>query len=198
MGLYQQVRELWKQPKANLGELWKQRLIQWRRDPATIRIERPTRIDRARSLGYRAKQGIFVVRQRLLRGGHQRPTIRSGRRPKHFRRHMVLDKSYQRIAEERANMKYPNCEVLNSYQVAKDGNYYWYEVILVDRDHPAILSDQSLSWIHDPHHKGRAFRGLTSSGRKGRGIRGRKGKGAEKVRPSKAAAYQRKISHKSP
>ncbi len=31
--------------------------------------------------------------------------------------------------------------------------------------------------------KGRAFRGLTSAGRKSRGLR-RKGKGAEKVRPS--------------
>ena len=31
-----------------------------------------------------------------------------------------LDKNYQLIAEERTSKKYPNCEVLNSYYVAKD------------------------------------------------------------------------------
>src|SRR3989338_1818360 len=77
MGLYQHVREAWTSPREHLGELWKQRLMQWRRENATTRIERPTRIDRARSLGYRAKQGFIMVRQRVPRGGHKRPMIRA-------------------------------------------------------------------------------------------------------------------------
>lgn len=183
MGTYKYVREIWKKPKEGLKEIWKQRLVEWRRQPVTVRIEKPTRIDKARSLGYKAKQGIIVVRQRVLRGGHKREAIKGGRRPKHNRQSMVGAKNYKRIAEERVNKKYINCEVLNSYLVAKDGRYGWYEIILVDREHPSIRSDKDLAWItSDKHHK-RVYRGLTSAGKKGRGLRN-KGIGAEKVRPS--------------
>jgi len=190
MGYLKYMREAWKKPKAN-KELWMQRLISWRREPATVKLEHPTRIDRARSLGYRAKQGFIVVRQRVVRGGHRRPGPHGGRRPRTQRRYLALDKSYQLIAEERAISNFPNCEVLNSYWVAKDGRYYWYEVIIVDVAHPAILADETISWIADKQHRGRVFRGLTSAGNKIRGLR-TKGKGAEKLRPSKSAAYRRK------
>lgn len=183
MSMYKYIREAWKKPKQNLGPLWQQRLIQWRREPVTLRIERPTRLDRARSLGYKAKQGIFVVRQRVNRGGKMRPKFKGGRRSKAMRRRMVLAKNYQQIAEERANKKFKNCEVLNSYEVAKDGKYYWYEIILVDRDSSVIKSDKNLKWVSEKGHKGRVYRGITSAGRKSRGLR-KKGKGAEKIRPS--------------
>ncbi len=183
MGMYKHIRKLWKKPKANMPELWKQRLIAWRRDPSTIRIEKPTRIDKARALGYKAKQGYMIVRQRIPRGGHVRPMIKRGRRPRHYRQRMVLGISYQQIAEQRAAKTYPNCEVLNSYWVAKDGLYYWYEIILIDKAHPVILADPNINWISQRQHKGRVFRGLTSAARKSRGLR-HKGKGAEKIRPS--------------
>ncbi|RLE39281.1 50S ribosomal protein L15e [Candidatus Woesearchaeota archaeon] len=191
MGMYKYVRILWKQPKDKLGEVWRDRLIKWRKEPATIRISKPTRIDKARAIGYKAKQGIIVVRQRLKRGGRMRPTIKSGRRPKHRRRLKVLHKNYQQIAEERANRLFPNCEVLNSYYVAKDGIYIWYEVILVDTSHPTVKADKNLKWICEKQHKGRAYRGLTSAGRKSRGLR-KKGKGSEKTRPSRRS-NKRKI-----
>lgn len=183
MGLYQHIRAIWKRPKENLGALWKARLIEWRRDPVTLRIEYPTRLDRARSLGYRAKQGIFIVRQRVVRGGHKRPNITGGRRSKHNRQSMVGAKDYQRIAEERANRNYVNCEVLNSYYVAKDGRFAWYEIIMVDKSHPAIKADPTLGWIANGKQTKRAFRGLTSAGKKGRGL-DKKGIGSEKTRPS--------------
>jgi len=189
--MYKYVRILWKQPKDKLGEVWRDRLIKWRKEPATIRISKPTRIDKARAIGYKAKQGIIVVRQRLKRGGRMRPTIKSGRRPKHRRRLKVLHKNYQQIAEERANRLFPNCEVLNSYYVAKDGIYIWYEVILVDTSHPTVKADKNLKWICEKQHKGRAYRGLTSAGRKSRGLR-KKGKGSEKTRPSRRS-NKRKI-----
>ena len=166
MGMYKYVRDLWKQPKKNMPELWRERLIQWRKDPVTVRIEKPTRIDRARSLGYRAKQGYLVIRQRVIRGGHKRPKIKSGRKPSRFHRTKNLDLSYQAIAERRADMKYPNCEVLNSYYVAEDGRYFWYEVILVDTSHPAIKADKRISWISSNKHRGRIHRGLTSAAKR--------------------------------
>lgn len=169
MGTYKYVRELWKQPKKNLGEIWQSRLIKWRKSPVTVRVDRPTRIDRARSLGYKAKQGFIIVRQRVNRGGHTRPTIRSGRKPKKFGQRKNLDMNYQRICEVRAQKKFPNCTVLNSYYVGEDGKHYWYEVILVDRSHPNIIADKNINWIC--FKKGRANRGLTSAGKRSIGIR---------------------------
>ncbi len=186
MGMYQYIREAWKKPKELA--FWQQRLIKWRNEPATLRTERPTRLDRARSLGYKAKPGFVIVRQRVTRGGRQRPQIRHPRRPKAMGRRKDLTMNYQAVAENRAAKKYPNCEVLNSYYVGKDGLHYWYEVVLIDRANPSILADAHINWII--RHKGRSERGLTSAGKRARGLL-HKGKGAEKVRPSLRAHSRR-------
>tara|TARA_Y100000310_G_C20620862_1_gene783207 strand:+ start:548 stop:1126 length:579 start_codon:yes stop_codon:yes gene_type:complete len=191
MGIYKHIKNAWKKPKANMPELWHERLIQWRKDPVTLKLERPTRIDRARSLGYKAKQGYMIVRQRVLRGGHTRPMIKRGRRPKRYGTKLTLRKNYQQIAEERAQKKFLNLVVLNSYWVAEDGKHYWYEVILVDPDHPVIKSDPKIAWISDRKHRSRVFHGKTSAGRKGRGLRTGKGTGYEKARPSRRAHSRR-------
>ena len=61
-------------------------------------------------------------------------------------------------------------------------------IILVDRAHPAIMADRQLSGM--AAQRGRAFRGLTAAGRKGRGLLV-KGYGAEKVRPSLRASNKK-------
>jgi len=183
--LYGFVAEAWKRPEDSyVKDLQWQRMIEWRRGPSFQRVERPTRIDRARALGYKAKQGYVIVRARVRRGGLRKPMIKGGRRPKRKGiSKITMGKSIQRIAEERTAKRYPNLEVLNSYWVGEDGKHKYYEVILVDPHHPVIKSDPKINWICDRAHKGRVFRGLTSAGKKGRGLR-HKGKGAEKVRPS--------------
>lgn len=186
--MYQYIREAWRNPQQNLSELWHQRIIKWRQEPTTIRIDKPTRIDRARSLGYKAKQGFFIVRQRVPRGGRQRAKIRHARRPKAMSRRKDVTLNYQVVAEQRAAKKYPNCEVLNSYYVAHDGLNYWYEIILIDRANPSIVANPHINWVINT--KGRVFRGLTSAGKRSRGIHG-KGKGYEKVRPSLRAHHRR-------
>ena len=185
MNMYSHLQKAWKQPDVALT---RERMIEWRREPSTIRVPKPTRLDRARTLGYRAKPGIIVVRQRILRGGRQRPDIKSARRSKHARQRKILSMNYQHVAEQRASKKFPNLEVLNSYFVAKDGLHYWYEVIMVDNKHPVIMSDPELSWT--VLHQNRVLRGLTSSAKKSRGLYN-KGFGAEKIRPS-MRAHQRK------
>ena len=166
MGIYKYIREAWKKPKENLGELYKQRILQWRSEPVTLRIERPTRLDAARSLGYRAKPGILIIRQRVARGGHQRPKRTGGRRSKHSGSRKNLTIGYQLIAEQRAAENYSNCEVMGSYFVAKDGMSYWYEVLLVDRNHPQVLADKQLSQIASG--RGRVYRGLTQAAKRSR------------------------------
>ena len=186
MGLIQALRQQWTKPSAEGDALYRQRLIKWRREPSTQRIPRPTRLDRARALGYAAKQGILIVRQRVPRGGHRRERYRGGKKPKRSHTRLMLDKNYRLIAEERAGKKFKNCEVLNSYFVAEDGKHRWFEIILVDKSHPQSRADHRYGWLNAPQHKGRVHRGLTAAGKRSRGLRW-KGKGAEKLRPSRHA-----------
>ncbi len=182
MGFYKYISALWKRPKENLKELYKQRLIKWRKEPVVVRIEKPTRIDKARKYGYKAKQGFVVARVRVRAGGRNRPKPSGGRKPsKSGLKKFYPKKSLQWIAEEKANRKFPNLEVLGSYLVGEDSIYKWFEVILVDPHHPQIKNDPDINWIC--FQRGRVFRGLTPAGRTSRGLRNR-GKGAEKIRPS--------------
>jgi len=186
MGYLRYFSEIWK--NQDNEAIIRKRMIEWRASDAVTKVSNPLKLDRARALGYKAKQGIFIARVRLLRGGRQRPTIRKGRKPRHRSRRKDLSISYQVVAEQRSQKKFVNCTVLNSYFVAKSGSAYYYEVILVDRAHPQIVSDDRINWICD--QRGRAIRGLTSAGRKSRALRG-KGKGFEKSRPSRKANYRK-------
>ena len=183
--MYAFVREAWNKPdKSEVENLLWNRMQVWRREGSVVRVEHPTRIDRARSLGYRAKQGIAVARVKVRRGGRRRSRyVRARRSARMGKNRLTAAKSIQRIAEERASKKFPNMEVLNSYWVGQDGRQKWFEVILVDGHHPAIKSDKTLSWVCNPTQRGRAERGKTSAGRKGRGMMTR-GFGTEKTRPS--------------
>ena len=169
-GVYQYIRKIWKKPKINLRLLLKKRLISWRKEPRFKRIEKPTRLDKARALGYKAKKGFVIVRGRIERGGRRRPLYgRGGRKPsKAGLIRFTPKKSLQWILEERVQKKYPNLEVLGSYQVGEDGRWKWFEVILVDPNNPEIKKDKNLRWITQKQHRKRVFRGLTPSGKKAR------------------------------
>jgi large subunit ribosomal protein L15e len=189
--MYDHLGEQWKKPDVSYQSPQQQRLIQWRKEENFSRIERPTRVDRARNLGYKAKQGYVVVRARVRHGGLRKPAIRKGRKPSAYGiSKITMGKNTQRIAEERTAKRYPNMEVLNSYWVGKDGKNHFYEIILVDPVHPAVMNDPKINWITNTTNKKRVLRGKTSAGQKGRGLR-HKGKGAEKVRPS-IRAHQNK------
>lgn len=133
-----------------------------------MRIPGPSRIDRARALGYKAKKGIFVVRQRVPAGPHRRPRPTAGRRSKRLHTRLNLRKNSRLIAEERANRKFSNCEVVNSYLVGKDGKHYWYEVILAEPMDPSVMKDQRTAHLF--RQRGRVFRGLTAAGKRMRGL----------------------------
>jgi large subunit ribosomal protein L15e len=182
---YKYIAEAWKKPKESfVKKLMWQRAIKWRKQDAIIRIERPTRLDRARNLGYKAKQGIILARVRVRRSGFRKTRPTGGRRQKRLGvNKFKVAKNMRLIAEERAAKRFPNLEILNSYWVWEDGRFKWFEIIMVD---PAILPDHPIV-----NQTGRAFRGLTSAGKEVRGLHHR-GLGAEKVRPSRKAVLKRK------
>ena len=194
---YKYIAEAWAKPRDSyVKELMRQRLIKWRKQPSIIRIEKPTRLDRARKLGYKAKQGFVMGRAKVRRGGLRKKRPKAGRRQKRMGvKKFKPAKSLKLIAEERTARKFPNLEVLNSYWVGQDGRSKWFEIIMLDPHHPVIKADKNVNWICQKQHRGRAFRGLTSAGKKVRGLR-RKGRGAEKVRPSRKAALKRKAAVK--
>lgn len=169
MGYAKYLKQFRKSPEYD--KLMKDRMISWRTEPVVIRIERPTKLDRAHSLGYKAKQGFVIVRIKIGKGSSKREDFAGGRKPLHAGMTKITPKmNLQHIAEARVARKFPNLEVLNSYYVAEDGRRIWFEIILVDPEHPCIKNDQKLNWICKPANRGRVFRGLTSAGKSSRSL----------------------------
>jgi large subunit ribosomal protein L15e len=164
-GFYSYIKEAWKKPDV---ETLRKRMVEWRHSGVFTKVDKPLRLDRARALGYKDKTGFVIVRVRVKRGGHKRPRPNKGRRSVRMHTNMNLRMNYQTIAEQRAARKYTNLEVLNSYQIGKDGVNYFYEVILVDPQVPEIKSDKNVNFVCDRKNRKRALRGLTSSSKKTR------------------------------
>jgi large subunit ribosomal protein L15e len=139
MGTYKYLTQAWNdREKADLERYMRSLSIKWRREPTVHRVNSPTRPNRARALGYKAKQGYVVVRVRIRKGGARKPRPRAGRRPKalgvnKYTRGMAL----KEIAEIRAKRKFPNLRVLNSYYVWEDGTSHWFETIMLDPYNPS-------------------------------------------------------------
>ncbi|OYT36448.1 50S ribosomal protein L15e [Candidatus Pacearchaeota archaeon ex4484_71] len=185
-GLYHQLRQLWKKPDK---ESLREKMVSWRKNGVFARVENPTRLDRARSLGYKAKKGYVIIRVKIRRGGHKRPRPNKGRRSKRLHARKNLKMSYRWIAEQRVERKFKNLVVLNSYLLGKDGKHYFYEVICVDPQRPEIKKDPKMRWITKPQNQKRTMKGLTSSAKKSRGLRNKHP--TTKVRPSVRAGKRR-------
>ena len=156
--MYQHIKNVWRGQETK--DLVKDRLIKWRKEPRFKKIDKPTRLDRARGLGYKAKKGFVLVRARIGRGGRKRPLYgKRGRKPsKAGLVRYTPRKSLRKIVEQRVQKKYPNLEVLGSYYVAEDGKSKWFEVILVDPNNPEIKKDKNVKWITEKQHRRRVLR----------------------------------------
>jgi len=185
-GLSHYLRQVWKKPDI---KVLRERMIEWRKSNAIIKVNKPLRLDRARSLGYKAKKGFVIARVRIQRGGRKRPKPNKGRKLKRQTNKKILKMSYKWVAEQRAQRKFKNLEVLNSYLIGKDGKHYFYEVILMDPERPEIKNNKKTKFITKPANKNRVLRGLTSAGKKSRGLRSKSP--MNKNRPSVRAGKRR-------
>ncbi|MFO1536058.1 MAG: 50S ribosomal protein L15e, partial [Thermoplasmatota archaeon] len=121
---YHHIGETWKKHEGGHGTAQWSRLVEWRASDSFVRVERPLRLDRARQLGYKAKQGIVVVRARVRRGGMRKTRFVQGRVPSKMGVNKItMRQNIQAIAEIRASKHFPNLEVLNSYWVGEDGKH---------------------------------------------------------------------------
>lgn len=174
MGAYKYLEELYKKKQSDvLRFLARIRCWEYRQLNVIHRASRPSRPDKARRLGYRAKQGFVIYRIRIRRGGRKKPVSKGivyGKPSSQGVTQLKPKRSLRVIAEGRVGRKCPNMRVLNSYWVGQDATYKYYEVILVDPSHKVIRRDPKMNWICRPVMKHRECRGLTSAGRKSRGI----------------------------
>ena len=121
-------------------------------------------------------QGYVIFRTAIRRGGRKRPNHKGMvfGKPKHQGINSIkFKRNLQSVAEERVGKKAANLRVLNSYWVNQDATYKYFEVICVDPQHKTIRMDPRINWIVKPVHTHRENRGLTSAGRKARGLRKR-------------------------
>lgn len=142
------------------------------RDPV-FRKERPLFLDRARKLGYKAKQGYVIYCVRAKKGNAIRDYHNGNTHGKCVNAGIHQIKPGLRIqatAEQLVGQKCSNLRVLNSYMIGSDYMYKYYEVILVDPNHIVIRNDPKINWICNAVHKRRECRGLTSAGKKSRGL----------------------------
>eukprot|EP00921_Rhytidocystis_pertsovi_P018569 GHVQ01029395.1.p1 GENE.GHVQ01029395.1~~GHVQ01029395.1.p1 ORF type:complete len:206 (-),score=17.41 GHVQ01029395.1:292-909(-) len=196
MGAYKYMEELWKKKQSDvLRFLMRVRTWEYRQLPSVHRCQRPTRPDKARRLGYKAKQGFVIYRVRVRRGDRKKMVSKGivYGKPKHQGvRKQKSSQNLRTVAEQRVGRKIcGNLRVLNSYWVGQDATYKYFEIILLDPFHNAVRNDPSYNWICNPVHKHRELQGMTSAGRKARGLR-KKGVGAAKLRPSVRSSWKRR------
>jgi large subunit ribosomal protein L15e len=195
MGAYKYLEELWKKKQSDvLNFILRLRTWEYRQLPTIHRVSRPSRPDKARRLGYKAKQGYVIYRIRIRRGGRKRPVrkgIIHGKIASQGINQLKPHRNHRAIAEERVGRAIGGLRVLNSYWCGQDATYKFFEVILVDTAHNAIRNDPRINWIVNPAHRHRENRGLTSAGKSHRGLRV-KGDKNNKKRPSRRANYLRR------
>jgi len=154
---YSHIKEAWRSPgRGNSQQSYSGSANRSGDEGAIERIERPTRLDKARELGYKAKQGVVVARVSVRKGGSRKQRRHKGRPPLEAagcQPALAPQVDPAHLGGARL-ARTGNLRVLNSYWVGEDGSQKWHEVILVDPNHPAIENDGDLGWIASDDHKG--------------------------------------------
>uniref|UniRef100_A0A0E0PWW7 Ribosomal protein L15 n=1 Tax=Oryza rufipogon TaxID=4529 RepID=A0A0E0PWW7_ORYRU len=177
MGAYRCVSELWRRKQSDVMT-FVQRVRCWdhRRQPA---IGRPTRPDKARRLGDKAKQGYVVLPCPSRRGGRKRPVPKGivYSKPKHQGiTQLKFQRNKRSVAEELLGASW-----VDSGCSPPTGSSLWMLLTAPSATTPRI------NWLCKPVHKHGELHGLTSAGNKYRGLRG-KGHTHHKARPSSPRA----------
>merc|ERR1712051_503775 len=195
MGSNSFIMELWRNKQSDVMRfLARLRVWKLRQLPAVHRVEHPTNPAKARALGYKAKQGYVVIRSRVRRGNRKRQNPKGivyGKPTHQGINELKPIRNLRSVAEEKAARKASNLRVLNSYWVCQDSTYKWFEVILVDPNHTAIRNDPRINFMCKGVHKHREMRGLTSAGKKYRGLKRPSGR-TSRLRPSRRACWKKR------
>merc|ERR1712144_92947 len=193
MGAYAYLAELSNRKQSDVARfLSRVRCWNYRQLNVIHRATRPSRPDKARRLGYKAKQGFVVYRVRVRRGNRKKQVAKGatfGKPTNQGVNQLKYQRSLRATAEERVGRRCANLRVLNSYWINQDSTYKYFEIILVDPQHKAIRRDPRINWIVKAVHKHRESRGLTATGKKSRGLN--KGHRYNNTRGGRRKAWKR-------
>ena len=121
MGAYKYIAEIQKRKQSDiLRFLLRVRCWEYRQLNVIHRASRPSRPDKARRLGYKAKQGYVIYRVRVRRGNRKRPVPKGatyGKPTNMGVTQLKFQRSHRSVAEERVARRCSNLRVLNSYWV---------------------------------------------------------------------------------
>ena len=199
MGAYKYLQELWRKKQSDVMRfVLRVRCWEYRQLAAVHKVNKPSRLDKARALGFKAKQGYVIYRVKIRRGGRKRAVHKGtvfGKPVHQGIRKLKKKRNLRNLAEERVGRRCTNLRVLNSYWVGQDAVSKFFEVILVDPAHKAIQNDPRINWIVSEKQNRRELRGLTSAGQKYRGLR-QKGIRSLKIRPSVRANWKKRNTQK--
>ena len=200
MGAYKYLEELWRKKQSDICRfIMRVRTWEYRQLPVIHHCTRPSRPEKARRVGYKAKQGYVIYRIRVRRGGRKKNTpkgcVYGKPRNSGAIRKLKAARTHKSVAEERVARKCSNMRVLNTYWVGQDASFKFFEVILIDPQHKAIRRDPRINWIVGAKHKHRELRGLTATGKKARGMNQR-GHKAMKKRPSRRSDWKNRNTQK--
>ena len=122
MGAYKYLEELWKRKQSDVMKfIMRIRTWEFRQLPGIHRASRPSRPDKARRLGYKAKQGVVIYRVRVRRGGRKNPVSKGivyGKPSGQGVNQLKPTRNLRSVAEERVGRKVGGLRVMNSYWVA--------------------------------------------------------------------------------
>ena len=199
MGAYKYLQELWRKKQSDtIRFVMRVRCWEYRQLAVIHKVTRPSRLDKARALGFKQKQGYVIYRCRIRRGGRKRAVHKGcvhGKPVHQGIRKLKKARSHRSVAEEKVGRHCSNLRLLNSYWVGQDAAQKFFEVICVDPTHNAIRRDPRINWICSEKHNRREVRGLTAAGKKYRGLN-QKGHRAHNTRPSRRQAWKRRNTQK--
>merc|ERR1712131_92003 len=125
-------------------------IVEARQNDEVHRVERPTYLERARKLGYKAKQGYSIWVVKIGKGDAFRDYNNGNTRGKCVNAgiHQIKPSlNKQAEAEQIIGKKLGSLRVLGSYKIGCDLKSHYFEVIMVDPMHNAIRNDYKINWI---------------------------------------------------
>ena len=130
MGAYKYMRQSYQKTFATKNPVMRNRLIAWHKEHTLVRVDTPTNIIRARSLGYKATKDFIIVRVRISKGKRVRRRADLGRKPGKNRKEVNPGAPLGYYAEVKASRKFNNLEVVGVYFVGMTGTDKYFEVIM--------------------------------------------------------------------
>merc|ERR1712243_394426 len=112
MGAYKYLQEIYRKKQSEvLRFLLRIRAWQYRHLNKIHRATHPTRPEKARRLGYKAKQGFVIYRVRIRRGGRKRKVHKGctyGKPSSHGVNHLKAKRNHRSMAESKCGRALPS------------------------------------------------------------------------------------------